>query len=78
MIKFRTVSVDVDMKSTSAFSAKRFTPDMPEVRIQVQSKIEEYDEMGYDLWQMTPVNASVMQNTFTYSILMVFKMRDDN
>lgn len=77
MIKYRTVSVDIDTKAKSSWSSKRYTPDLPEVRIQVQSKLEEYDEMGYDLFSITPLQACVMNNSYTHSILLVFKLRED-
>ena len=77
MIKYRTVVLDVDMKSKSAMSSKRYQIDIHELRIQIQSKLEEYDEMGYDLIEMEPVLASMYNSTFTQAVIMIFKNREE-
>lgn len=76
MIKYRTVVVDVDMRSKSSMSSKRYMVDALELRIQIQSKLEEFDEMGYDLFEMEPLLASLYNSTYTQAILMVFKIRE--
>ncbi len=77
MIKYRTVVVDAEMKSKSSFSSKRYQIDLHELRMQIQSKLEEYDEMGYDLIEMEPVMSSLYNSTFTQAVILIFKMRED-
>lgn len=76
MIKYRTVVIDVDMKSKSSMSSKRYQIDLPELRIQIQSKLEEYDEMGYDLVEMEPVMSSIYNSSFTQAVILIFKLRE--
>ena len=77
MIKYRTVIVDVDMKSKSSMSSKRYQIDLPELRMQIQSKLEEYDEMGYDFVEMEPVTASLYNSNYTQAVILIFKMREE-
>lgn len=77
MIKYRTVVVDVDMRSKSSMSSKRYQIDLPELRIQIQGKLEEYDEIGYDLVEMEPVLASLYNSCYTQAVILIFKMRPD-
>ena len=76
MIKYRTVIVDVDMRSMSSMSSKRYQVDLPELRIQIQSKLEEYDEMGYDFVEMEPITSSLYNSTFTQAVVLIFKIRE--
>ena len=77
MIKYRTVIIDVDMRSKSSMSSKRYQIDIPELRMHIQSKLEEYDEMGYDLIEMEPLTSSIFNSSFTQAIAMIFKLRED-
>ena len=77
MIKYRTVIIDADMRSKSSMSSKRYQIDTPELRIQIQSKLEEYDEMGYDFVEMEPVIASLYNTSYTQAVILIFKMRQD-
>lgn len=76
MIKYRTVIVDAEMKSKSSMSSKRFIIDTHELRIQIQSKLEEYDEMGYDLFEMETILSSQHGSSFVEAVLIVFKLRE--
>ncbi len=77
MIKYRTVVIDVDMKSKSSMSSKRYQIDIPELRMHIQSKLEEYDEMGYDLVEMEPLTSSIYNSSYTQAIVMIFKLREE-
>jgi hypothetical protein len=57
-------------------SSKRYQVDVSELRIQIQSKLEEYDEMGYDLMEMETITSSSYNSTFTQAVILIFKMRE--
>jgi hypothetical protein len=77
MIKYRTVIVEPDMKSKSALSSKRYMVDLLDLRLRIQTTLEEYDKMGYDLVEMEPFVGSYFNNTMTQAFILIFKMRDN-
>jgi len=77
MIRYRTVIIDSITKSKSSMSGNRYITDIHEMRIQIQSKLEEYDEMGYDLHTMQPIIGGVYSSSYTQAFVFVFKLREN-
>jgi hypothetical protein len=75
MIKYRTVFLEPEMKSDSAWSEKRYQLDLVDFRLKIQATLEEYDEMGYDLFQMETLSGNKDYMNRTLAFVLIFKLR---
>lgn len=78
MIKYRTVTIDATTASKSIWKQDYYQVDMHELRLQIQGKIDEMDDMGYELMEMEAViqsNGST-GGSRTQGYVLIFKSRE--
>jgi hypothetical protein len=76
MIKYRTVIVEPEAKSKSGLSSKRYLINLLDLELKIQATLEEFDKMGYDLFEMEPIIGSIYNSTMTQAFVLIFKSRE--